>query len=153
MIRLNYAILLYNNREKRAAGKQFQLYKSKLQTHKPPNPDTEVMISVCVCVGGGGGEIAHVPSNHSVPTPSLPLSQMESVAARLGSMLQLGDEQQHGSGDGGSKRRGGSEKIEDSVSERQRKVGNSILWEEEEEDYQEPDDAIPYRERRLTSWF
>ena len=149
MIRLNYAILLYNNGEKRAAGKQFQLYKSKLQTHKPPNPDPEVMMG-----GGGGG------GGYDCPCPikplSLSLSQMESVAARLGSMLQLGDEQQHGSGDGGSKRRVGSEKMkdeEDSLSERQRKVGNSILWEEDEEDYQEPDDAIPYRERRLTSWF
>ncbi|CAI8040051.1 Bardet-Biedl syndrome 4 protein homolog, partial [Geodia barretti] len=39
LIHLNYSIVLYNNGEMRAAGKQFQLFKSKTQTHRPTNPD------------------------------------------------------------------------------------------------------------------
>ena len=42
LIHLNYSIVLYNNGEMRAAGKQFQLFKSKTQTHRPTNPDSEV---------------------------------------------------------------------------------------------------------------
>ena len=42
LIHLNYAILLHNNGEARAAGKQLQLFKSKSQTHTPSNTDPEV---------------------------------------------------------------------------------------------------------------
>ena len=42
LIHLNYSIVLYNNGEVRAAGKQFQLFKSKSQSHTPTNTDPEV---------------------------------------------------------------------------------------------------------------
>ena len=42
LIHLNYAILLHNNGEMRAAAKQLQLFKSKSQTHTPSNTDPEV---------------------------------------------------------------------------------------------------------------
>ena len=44
LIHLNYAILLHNNGETRAAAKQLQLFKSKSQTHTESNTDPEVTV-------------------------------------------------------------------------------------------------------------
>ena len=82
------------------------------------------------------------------------------MAARLGPILHVGE---HLTGRDRSERErkreetseqsgavGGRREEERSEVERRRQEGRNVLW---EEDYQEPEDAIPLRERRFTSWF
>ena len=76
---------------------------------------------------------------------------MESVAARLGPVLQVGEDHV----ERGGRRRGEREERGEvegvgGEGERRRGQGRSVLW---DEDYQEPEDGIPQRERRLTSYF
>ena len=44
LVYLNYAILLYNHGERRAAAKQFAQFEMRFQQHTHPNPDDEVCI-------------------------------------------------------------------------------------------------------------
>ena len=85
---------------------------------------------------------------------------MESVAGRLGPVLQVGET--HAEREERRQKRGrvkeesvrgvdGGEGGEGGEGERKRKLGRNVLW--EEDIYQEPADAIPHRERRLTSYF
>ena len=73
------------------------------------------------------------------------MDQVAAVAARLGAVLHVGEAQggeegEEGRETGRDRGRGG---------ERQRR-GGGAMW---EDDYQEPDDAILFRERKLSSWF
>ena len=77
---------------------------------------------------------------------------MESVAARLGPVLQVGEDhvEREGRRRGEREERGEVEGVDGEGERRRRRQGRSVLW---DEDYQEPEDGIPQRERRLTSYF
>lgn len=78
MIHLNYAILLHNHGERQAAAKQFSKFESKLQKHKPLNPDPEVGTRPpSPCLSGLKGRFT---------------LQVQSVSGRLGPVLQMGEE-------------------------------------------------------------
>ena len=150
LVHLNYAVALYNHGEKRTAAKQFQMFEKKSAKHKPVNPDPEVYTRT--------SSHTHTHTKHTVTTLLCTvydvmdqvavydvMDQVAAVAARLGAVLHVGEDltvQGGEEGEEGGRDRGrGGER---------RRRGGDVMW---EDDYQEPDDVILFRERKLSSWF